>query len=262
MTTADLLTALALPNTCRVDRRLAKTMLADHGATRANDRKALLDGVESAHWLASLKPTTVAIPEHRSESRHYVESVVLHVALRPEAKAQRLVHLLHAALPHPALLLTSGAGTSLSLCHKRLAQNRLTQAGATARVVDGPLAEVRWPTEQTTEPYAAEFAAALGLGPRHPQELPPTDLAALYQRWIEAVQALQAARRTARFALAATAEQAERRRMALAECDRLEAEMARIRAAAGRERQMVRLAALNHTLQAARVAHSQALLAL
>lgn len=251
MTPERLLQALALPASCLVHKRLPKTVLTEHGAVRAGDKQAIEQGVAAAHWLASIKPGSVGIAEHSSETRSYVELAVLHVELKQGAKASRLVQLLHAALPHPLLLLTSGALCSLSLVHKRIAPGN-------HRAVDGAVVQVQWVGDAEAEPYTAAFAAALGIGPRHALELPPADLAELYQRWIEAVEALLAARRIGRFGLPASVDEAANRRKALEDCARLEAEMARLRTTAQRERQLTRLATLNHELQAARTAHQQA----
>lgn len=255
MTPEQLLHALRLPASCLVQRRLPKTLLDQHGAARAGDKQVIAQGIASAHWLASLKPASTGIAEHHSDTRAYVELAVLHVELKPGARAQRLIQLLHAALPHPLLLLTTGGLNSLSLAHKRIAPGN-------HRAVDGAVVDVQWSSPAEAEPHAAAFLAALAVGQRQALELPAADLAEQYQRWIEATEALLAARRSGRFALPVGAEEAARRRAALAECARLEAEMARLRAAALRERQMVRLTDLNHTLQAARAAHHTAHLAL
>ncbi len=72
---------------------------------------------------------------------------------------------------------------------------------------------------------------------------------ALYQGWIDTLLALQAARVTGAFAIAANAEHAAARRDALQECARLEAEIARLRAAAAKEKQMARQVELNLELK-------------
>jgi hypothetical protein len=71
----------------------------------------------------------------------------------------------------------------------------------------------------------------------------------LYQGWIDALLALQAARVTGTFAVPTTAEQAEHRREALQESARLDKEIARLRATAAKEKQMARRVDLNLELK-------------
>lgn len=78
---------------------------------------------------------------------------------------------------------------------------------------------------------------------------PQTSLHALYQGWMDCVQALQAARRTGNYQTAATPEQAAARRQALADCERLANEIARLRALAAKEKQMARQVELNLALK-------------
>ena len=110
---AELVEALRLPAYCRVDQRVPKKMLAEHGAPTAADRRLLTDGIEELQWIAALKPGTVAVPEHRADGREYLEVAVLGVQVRAtHGKASqwlRLAELVHRAVPYPCLLYTSDA---------------------------------------------------------------------------------------------------------------------------------------------------------
>src|SRR2546422_8289995 len=124
MNAADVITALALPPESRVDRRVPKKLLMENGAPTAADKRQINDGIEELLWVAALKPTTIGVPEYRDASHEVLEIAVLSLALRPEAKAARLVELIHRAIPYPLFLVTAQANTiSLSLASKRLAQN-------------------------------------------------------------------------------------------------------------------------------------------
>ncbi|MFO6312437.1 DUF4391 domain-containing protein, partial [Pseudomonas aeruginosa] len=81
-------------------------------------------------------------------------------------------------------------------------------------------------------------------------EPPQTSLHALYQGWMDCVQALQAARRTGNYRTTATPEQAAARRQALADCERLEGEISRLRAQGAKEKQMARQVEINLQLKA------------
>jgi hypothetical protein len=246
-----LIDALALPASSLVDQRVPKKLLLDNGAPAAADKRLINDGVEELLWLAALKPTTIGVPEYRDGIREYLEIAVLRLTLRTSAKETRLVELVQRAVPYPVLLLHDQAGhdapLGLSAAHKRWSQG---EAGKT--VLDGDVVAVeldpardgeRWPT----------FRDALAIGKQ-----PHATLHALYQGWLDTLTALQAARVAGTFALAATAERAAVRRDALREYARLEAEIARLRATAAKEKQMSRRVELNLELKRVEAAQAAA----
>jgi len=246
---AEVIAALDLPPGARVDRRVPKTLLVEHGAPTATGRRRINEGVEDVQWVAALKPTTIGVPAYRDDAREYLEVAVLSAALRVGAKADRLVELIHRAVPYPVFLIaTERARLTLSLVHKRWSQGA---AGVT--VLDG-------------EPVAVELAASdlkgIELSFRDALALsrqPRTNLLLLYQGWIDTLLALLAARITGRFAAAASPDHAAARREALRECSRLDAAIARLRAAAAREKQVPKQVALNMELKRAESARGAVL---
>lgn len=249
MNSEALLSALDLPTSSRVDQRVPKKMLLENGAPTAADKRILSDGIDELHWLAALKPTTIGVPEYRDGVREYLEIAVLRLTLRPAAaKATRLVELVHRAVPYPLLLLTEqGERPGLSAAHKRWSQG---ETGKT--VLEGGVVAAQWDAERDGERWPT-FHDALALGKQ-----PRTTLYALYQGWIETLLALQAARVTGTFAVAANAEHAAARRDALQECARLDGEIARLRATAAKEKQMARRVELNLELKRMEAARAAA----
>ena len=248
MNSSDLIAALGLPDGARVDQRVPKKLLVENGAPTAGDKRHINEGIEEVHWLAALKPNTIGVSEHRDAVREYLEIAVLSLKLRVEAKAGRLVELVHRAIPYPVLLVTENtARPGLSAVHKRWSQG---EAGKT--VLDGEVVSVEWNNDLDTDRWPA-FRDALALGKQ-----PRTTLYALYQGWIDTLLALQAARVTGAFAVAATAEHAALRRDALQECARLDAEIARLRATAAKEKQMSRRVELNLELKRVEAAQAAA----
>ena len=246
MNGAVLIDALDLPTSSRVDQRVPKKLLLENGAPTAADKRLINDGIEELLWLAALKPTTIGVPEYRDNVREYLEIAVLRITLRAAAKTTRLVELVHRAVPYPVLLLTEqGERPGLSAAHKRWSQG---EAGKT--VLEGDVVVAEWNAERDGERWPT-FRAALALGKQ-----PRITLHALYQGWIDTLLALQAARVTGAFTVAANAEQAAARRDALQECARLDGEIARLRAAAAKEKQMARRVELN--LEIKRVEAAQA----
>ena len=246
-----LIEALDLPAGSRVNQRVPKKLLLENGAPTAADSRLINDGIEELLWLAALKPTTIGVPEYRDDVREYLEIAVLRLSLRAGAKAARLVELVHRAVPYPLLLLTEqvdhDARPGLSAAHKRWSQG---EAGKT--VLEGDVVAAEWDAARDAERWPA-FSDALALG-----KMPRATLHALYQGWIDTLLALQAARVTGVFAIAANAEYAALRRDALQECARLDAEIARLRATAAKEKQMSRRVELNLELKRVEAAQAAA----
>lgn len=234
-----LLDALDLPASAMVGKRVPKSMLHEHGAPTAADKRQINEGIEQLVWVAALKPTTIGVAEYRDELREVLEIAVLQLTLRAAAKVGRLIELVHRAVPYPVLLVADqGSNASLSL-----AQKRWSQAEAGKTVLEGVVVSVEWDAEKDAERWPA-FRNALGLG-----QQPRTSLEALYQGWIDTLLALQAARVTGAFSVPTNPEQAGLRREALQESARLTREIARLRLAAAKERQMARRVELNLELK-------------
>lgn len=244
-----LLAALDLPAGSRVDQRVPKKLLLDHGAPTAADKRNINDGIEELIWVAALKPTTIGVPAYRDDVREYLEIAVLRLTLRAAAaRATRLVELVHRAVPYPLLLLTAQADQSgLSAAHIRWSQG---EAGNT--VLEGDVVSAQYDGGWDDERGAA-FRDALALGGQ-----PRATLYGLYQGWIDTLLALQAARVTGRFAVATDPQHAAIRREALQECARLDAQIARLRASAARENQMARRVELNLELKRVEMAQAVA----
>jgi hypothetical protein len=114
MNAADLVTALDLPSSCRVDQRVPKKLLVENGAPTATDKRWISEGIEEIYWVAALKPTTIGVSEYRDELRDYLEIALISVTLRPDAKAARLAELVHRAIPYPVvLMMVQGDGLTL-----------------------------------------------------------------------------------------------------------------------------------------------------
>lgn len=257
---AAIVQALHLPLSCRVDQRVPKKMLAEHGAPTAVDKRLLTDGIEELQWVAALKPGTVAVPEHRADGREYLEIAVLCLQVRAThgqaSQWLRLAELVHRAVPYPVMLIQAlapagGSSTddsmprsptqlALSLAHKRPAQNE-----AAKMVLDGDLVlfELLGPGA-STDTMASLLLEAIALDRQSHQ-----DLMALYQGWMNCLTAAEAARLTGNFRLPNGPIEADAQREALRVCQRLEKEAARLRSQAVRERQIAKQVDLNLELQ-------------
>jgi hypothetical protein len=238
MTVAVVITALGMPPEARVDQRVPKKLLVENGAPTAADRRQINDGIEELLWVAALKPGTIGVPEFRDGTREYLEIAVLSLVLRPDAKAKgdRLVEIIHRAIPYPVVLVTEQGGeVTLSLARKRLSQNE-----ADRMVLEG------LPTGCLVDDGAI---AAAWLGSLSVSAQARAHLLALYDGWIARVEALQAAMIVGRLREDSDPGGKELRREALAEHSRLQRDIAVLRARAEKESQMNRRVELNLELK-------------
>ncbi len=247
-TTHDLLKALAIPPCARVDRRMPKTLLLEHGAPSAADRRKVIEGVQEVRWIAALKPTTIGVPAFRDDTREYLEIEVLILTVRSGAPARRLAEIMHRAIPYPVLALVETADRCfLSASHKRN-----SQAQANKVVLDGESIEAETPRRD--EPFAGAFLAELAL-----DRQPRASMLALYQGWIDAILALIAARLTNRCASLESEALRRARQLALRDCEVLDRVISQTRSAAANERQLARRVELNRELKHLEIQYSQLL---
>lgn len=232
----ELVAALDLPASALVNQRIPKKLLIENGAPTSADKRRITEGIEEIQWIAALKPANAGIPEYRDEVRAYLEIAVLSVNLRADAEAGRLAELVHRAIPYPVFLILVGDGPLMvSLAHIRWAQNEadkvVLDGGCVQSAVDGSGA-------------GSAFSHAVSL-----LRQPRGDLEALYQGWMDTLTALEAASLTGEFRASADSQQAASRRAALRQCRDLEAEMAALRGAATKEKQLARQVDLNLELK-------------
>lgn len=238
MTGEDIIASLELPAASRVDRRVPKTLLVEHGAPTSTDKRRISEGIEQIEWVSTLKPTTIGVAAYRDDMREYVEIAVLHLVLRGQAKSERLVELVHRAIPYPVLAVVGLPERLLiSAAHKRWSQ---AEAGKTVLEGDPVSVDLR----READGHEGLFLAALAIGRQ-----PHSSLWTLYQGWLDTLLALKAARVSGRFTILTKEDARRARREALRDAARLEEEIARIHGEAAREKQMARRVALNLELK-------------
>ena len=125
MNADNIIQAMALPQDARVSHRVPKKLLLEQGAPTAADKRYIQDGIEELLWVAALKPTNIGVASYTDESREYLEIAVLATLFPPEAKVQRLIELIHRAIPYPIVLIVTHdeKKLTLSMAHKRFSQN-------------------------------------------------------------------------------------------------------------------------------------------
>lgn len=255
MTVDDFVTALGLSVGSRVNQRVPKKLLVENGAPTAADKRLINDRIEEIQWLAALKPNTIGVPAYSDDVREYLEITVLCLTLRGEPMTQanlaRLAELVHRAVPYPVLLLLDAPqGLSVSLAHKRWAQN---EAGKV--VLDGDVMTTALGTEATetadatdangtTQTAHAAFMQAVAL---HHQ--PQGNLMDMYQGWMVCLLAWQVARHTGLFKIENSLQCLSNKREKLQKIERLTIEATRLRTQSAKAKQLAQQVELNLALQ-------------
>ncbi len=237
MTLDDIVAAFALPDAAVRPTRIPKTVLNERGAATAADRKLIDAVIDRLDWVATLSPASIGVAGDDSTS-----AIQLLTLITRAAPTQRLLMIIHRAIPLPIILVTAfDASVRVSLAPLRPAE-RIEGAMVVERLLVSP------------EIIAPEMAARAFLDSLALPGLPRTILARLYEGLIWRVEAFTAARLAGGvFRLPATEAEVLARRSALAEHDAVAAEWARARAAARAEKQLARQVALAETARLIKV---------
>lgn len=240
--------ALGLPANTRVDIRVPKKMLIEQGAPTSTDKRAIQDGVDDLVWLAACKPGTIGVQSFADDVREYIEIAVIGCAFRAGAKSNRLIELIHRAIPYPFILITADdGGIVVSMAHKRRAQNEAAKVvvdrNAATRLID--------PTKPT--PNEKAFLNSLDLSKQSQR-----DLYALYDGWLARVESMNAANLVGSFSVAMDENQIARRRAAIEDYERLDKENTLLRSQAAKAKQISQRVDLNQKIKAIEHAMEQA----
>lgn len=245
MTIERVLASLDLPTEARVDQRIPKKLLIENMAPTAADKRQINEGIEELLWVATLKPNTIGVPEYKDSEREILEIAVLSLLLRENAKATRIVELIHRAIPYPLLLVACQKDVvSVSLATKRWSQNEGSKT-----VLDDELLIINLADDEVTN----AFLQALSL-----KKQPRTNLNAFYLGWKAIIEAYRASLFVGHFNIIHKPEAVETRRAALAVADSIQNELVSLKAQAQRETQMNRRVELNLEIKKLEIRLSEA----
>lgn len=217
--TNTLYQCMALPESCRLDKRVYKKLFLESPSLAATDRRLFRDHIESIIWRYTLKPETINIPAYEDEEREYREIAVLEAVLRKPDKAVRLANLIHRAIPYPiCLVLVHGTSVMIHLAPKRT--SRADREKWTLEVEHG----THWMDLEKPNKAEQAFLEDLALS-----RLRLSSYFDLYTDWIACVTALNCAEVTDRYALLDEGQDCESRSETLAAYGELKEELASYR---------------------------------
>jgi len=233
----EVIKALGLPSSSRVDQRIPKKMLIDNGSPTPSDKRTINESIEDIHWLAVLRPGSLGVSVFKDDVREYLEIAVLRVNCRLGSKVEKLAQIVHRAIPYPILLIQAQAtGTVLSLSHLRWSQ---AESGKT--VLDGGVLMAELTKLGDLE---LNFIDSLQVG-RNAKG----NLFEFYQSWIDRIEAYAASAVTGVYEPEIDGGRSAIRREALADYERISKEIAQLRQLASKERQVSRRVEANLKLK-------------
>ena len=220
----EIVAAFALPAGAIRPTRIHKTVLNERGAATAADRKLIDAAIDRLDWVATLSPASIGVMA--GDGAAAIQLLTLSARVAP---TQRLLTLIHRAIPLPLVLITAfESGVRVSLAPLRQAE-RIEADMVVERLFVAP--EIGVPTAASSA-----FLASLAVA-----GLPRISLGRLYEGLVWRAEAFTAAEISgAAFRLPADTADAEARRVALAQYDAVAAEWTRARAAARNEKQLAR----------------------
>jgi len=134
-TAPDLYAAMQLPPAARLDERMAKNLFYQQPKFTRRDEALFTKDIERITLRYALTQETTHLAPYRDDVRDYGDVLVLEIALRSDARRQRIAELFWQYLPRPQVLIFE-AGERYALA---LALVRTNQADRTRNTVEETL---------------------------------------------------------------------------------------------------------------------------
>lgn len=145
---------LAVPDACKLGKRLFKKQFYEHGQLGATDKKAFVGDIDGIEWRYTIKPSTINIPKLEDDTHEYLEIAILQVVLTVADRHLRIASVIQKAIPYPLLI--------LFVCGSRFAVNaadkRINRADANKIVTENTY-DTGWIDLTSPEPAQAAFLA-------------------------------------------------------------------------------------------------------
>lgn len=239
---------LGLPEASRLDKRIYKRTVLEHGQLTNSDKKILSDDVSKLTWRFALKAGTVHVLPYEDGDREYLEVAIIEAVLSSSRRSSRIAEMIQRAIPYPVLLvMVERTAFCTSVAHKRFSRSE------EGRIVAEDFLSSPWIKPPLSDRDRA-FCDALAMN-----RLSQVDFFALYGSMVGAVLASMCAQRTGRFVLDNGLHQ-EDRRQKLERCQEIEREIISLRAAIPKETQFAEQVGLNTRINEleARLARTEA----
>jgi hypothetical protein len=226
---------MAIPDACRLGKRVFKKLFHDNAKLGATDKKAFREDIDVITWQYTLKPNTISIQAYEDNQREYHEVAILQVALKTLNRTNRIAEIIHRAIPYPLIVvLTYKTMCTMSLAHKRFSQ---AEKGA---IVTEDFLITGWIDLLAPTPIQQAFLDSIAVS-----DMQHTHFFAFYSAFTDRLVALDCAKLTGEYRLESTVTKCQVRRNQLAVGHKLEIQIAGHKAAIMKETQFNRKVELN-----------------
>lgn len=190
---------LAIPEVCRIDRRIFKKQFFENTRLTVTDKKWFTNDIETIIWRYAMKPSDTNINAITEEDYAYHEIAIIEVLLKKGGHVKRLSEVIHRGIPYPLMIVFKNEHiVRLSIADKRY--NMADPQSATLRSL--------WVTGSMDPDHLTkidrEFLNLIGF-PNQPK----LHLKAFYHGWIDLFNTYDAAKISGMFAVPSDQEEKE-----------------------------------------------------
>jgi len=224
---------LNIPKDCYVGKRVYKKLFYDNAKLNYSDKKAFQEHLDYITWLYALKPDNIGIKGHTDQEREYLETSLLLVQLKESKSADRVINLIHRAIPYPLLIICHYQDSVMfSIAPKRF---NLAEKGA---IVAEEVISSGWINLSAISPNEMTFLKSLAIDSRR-----YLDFLELYQAWEASLLAQACSKHTGQLTIKYNS--IEERKELLDRCLSLQTEIISLRSSIKKETQMNKKVELN-----------------
>lgn len=219
---------LNLPQAAYLGARIYKKQLLENADLTITDRKWVNEDIESLEWRYTLKPATINVAKYEDTDREYLEIALLHIKIKSDTHVKRLSEVIQRSIPYP-LVVVFEYDNRINI---NLADKRVNRADASKLKVEQFFDSDWLFSNSETE---LEFFEQLNATSYSHQ-----DLFTYYQELVRRLVALQTAKFTGKYSLAADAEADKLRQENLQALKQLELQLVSLKAQVKNETQFNR----------------------
>jgi hypothetical protein len=219
---------LNLPQAAYLGARIYKKQLLENADLTITDRKWVNEDIESLEWRYTLKPATINVAKYEDADREYLEIALLHIKIKSDTHVKRLGEVIQRSIPYP-LVVVFEYDNKINI---NVADKRVNRADASKLKVEQFFDSDWLFSNSETE---LEFFEQLNATSYSHQ-----DLFAYYQDLVRRLVALQTAKFTGKYSLAADAEADKLRQENLQVLKQLELQLVSLKAQVKNETQFNR----------------------
>jgi hypothetical protein len=94
-----------IPINCYVGKKVHKKLFYDNAKLSSADKKAFQEHLDIVTWMYALKQENTSFKAYVDGEREYCEISILLILLKQSGNAERIINLIHRAIPYPLLLI-------------------------------------------------------------------------------------------------------------------------------------------------------------